>query len=164
MDLTNEQWEKLAPFFEVKQPGTRGRPPRDPREVLSGILWILRTGAQWHELIDKYPPYQTCHRWFQKWVEVGLMEKILTELARDLYERGEIDITECFIDGMFVPSKKGAQVLGRLSGARVARSWRSQTMIVFLSPYAQTVLKHMKSSSWKKPSTTASQKKRQSKS
>jgi len=154
MDLSNEQWEVLSPFFEVKKAGSRGRPQRNPREVLCGILWILRTGAQWKHLPDKYPPYQTCHRWFQKWVDDGLMKKIIAALARDLYERGDIDITECFIDGTFVPSKKGALVLGRPSGARVARSWRLQTMLVFLSPYAQTVLKHMKSSSWKKPSKT----------
>ena len=154
MDLTNEQWEVLSKFFIEKQAGTRGRPQRHPREVLNGILWILRTGAQWSHLPDLYPPYQTCHRRYQSWVRSGKMKDILESLARDLYERGDIDITECFIDGTFAPAKKGAQVLGRPNGARVRRSWQSQTMLVFLSPYAQTVLKHMKSNSWKKQSNT----------
>lgn len=150
MDLTEEQWEVLQPFFERELKIKRGRPSRSPRDVLNGILWILRTGAQWKHLPKQYPPYQTCHRWFQRWVEEKRLEKILRALARDLYERGGVDITECFIDGMFVPAKKGALELARLSGAKTRRSWALQTMLVYLSPYAQTVLTHMESDSWKK--------------
>jgi transposase len=43
-------------------------------------VWILRTGAPWKDLPVQYPPYQTCHRWFQKWVQQGVFEKILTEI------------------------------------------------------------------------------------
>lgn len=161
MDLTDEQWQTLQPFFEEYLEAKRGRPCKHPREVINGILWILRTGAQWKYLPGQYPPYQTCHRWFQRWVEDGKMEKILTSLARDLYERGGVDITECFIDGMFVPAKKGALELARLSGAKARRSWALQTVIVFLSPYAQTVLNHMKSGLWEKPSRIASRRKSQ---
>lgn len=150
MDLTEEQWEVLLPFFVEELKIKRGRPSRSPRDVLNGILWILRTGAQWKHLPKHYPPYQTCHRWFQRWVDEKRLEKILRALARDLYERGDVDITECFIDGMFVPAKKGAQELAKLSGVRARRSWALQTMLVYLSPYAQTVLIHMKSDSWKK--------------
>ena len=89
------------------------------------------------------------------------MEKILASLARDLYERGGVDIGECFIDGMIVPAKKGALELVRLSGAKARRSWALQTVIVFLSPYAQTVLNHMKSGLWEKPSLIASRRKSQ---
>ena len=146
MNLTDEQWEVLSPLFDKKQTG-RGRPRRNAREVMDGILWILRTGAQWSELPDKYPAYQTCHRRFQQWNREGKMESALRYLARDLYNRANVDIKECFIDGMFVPAKKGALELAKLSGVKARRSWALQTMIVFLSPYAQTVLTRMKSSS-----------------
>jgi transposase len=67
----------------------RGRPWRDTRQVLEGVLWILRTGAQWSELPrDKFPPYQTCHRRFQQWVRVGTLVKVLRRLAEDLLARG----------------------------------------------------------------------------
>ena len=67
MDLADAQWEILQPVFvESRRPDGRGRPWRDAREVLNGVLWILRTGAQWHDLPDRYPPYQTCHRRFQQ--------------------------------------------------------------------------------------------------
>jgi len=76
-----------------------GRPWRDPRDVLNGILWILRTGAAWADLPRRYPPYQTCHRRFQKWEGDGTFEQILKAIARDLYLRGKLDLTEAFIDG-----------------------------------------------------------------
>jgi transposase len=66
MELTDEQWAVLAPLIpEVpRREDGKGRPRRAAREVLDGILWILRTGAQWADLPDRHPPYQTCHRRF----------------------------------------------------------------------------------------------------
>ena len=43
----------------------RGRPWTDTREVINGVLWILRSGAQWQDLPDRFPPYKTCHRRFE---------------------------------------------------------------------------------------------------
>ncbi len=40
---------------------------QDTREVLNGVLWVLGSGAPWHDLPEHYPPYQTCHRRFQGW-------------------------------------------------------------------------------------------------
>jgi transposase len=63
MDLTAAQWEKLKPLLAPKRRSDgRGRPWRDTQAVLNGVLWVLRTGAPWHDLPDRYPPYQTCHR------------------------------------------------------------------------------------------------------
>jgi transposase len=78
------------------------------RAVLNGVLWILRTGAQWRELPRTYPPYQTCHRRFQQWRRTGLLRDVLEQLAEDLRDRGQLDLTEDFIDGTFSPTKKGA--------------------------------------------------------
>ena len=64
-ELTDEQWFLIAPLFEKANViQTRGRPARPAREVLNGILWILRSGARWQDLPDRFPPYQTCHRRF----------------------------------------------------------------------------------------------------
>ena len=133
MDLTDVQWERLAPIFEKPYAGT-GRPRQDARTVLNGVLWVLRTGAPWKDMPRRYPPYQTCHRHFQEWTDEGIFENALQTLAEDLLERGEIDVRECFIDGSFAPSKKGAQVLEKLRGARAPRSWQLQTLLVFQSP------------------------------
>lgn len=110
MDLTNEQWKILEPLIP-EPPGRadgRGRPRRHPREVLNGILWILRTGAQWADLPKRYPPYQTCHRRFQEWFGEGGFKNILETLAQDLEKRGEIDLSECTVDATFVRAKGGS--------------------------------------------------------
>ncbi|MBZ0135994.1 MAG: hypothetical protein K8I27_06435 [Planctomycetes bacterium] len=66
---------------------------------------------------SRYPPYQTCHRWFQDWTEQGVFKQILHALAEDLFERGGIDVTEAFIDGTFASAKKGVWTLGMLNRA-----------------------------------------------
>ena len=153
MDLTEAQWqivEPLLPKPKMRDDG-RGRPWRDPRDVLNGILWILRTGAPWKDLPERYPPYQTCHRRFQAWVRSNTMENLLRALATDLRERGGLDLSECFIDGTFASAKKGAPPWAKPSGAKAARSWQWQTALVFLSPYPQQVLARMKLGSPNKP-------------
>ena len=60
--------------------------------MLNGILWILRTGAPWADLPDRYPSYQTCHRRFQHWVRVGTLRSILEILAQALHDEGYLDL------------------------------------------------------------------------
>jgi transposase len=146
MELTNAQWtpiELLVTSPTPKKDG-RGRPARDPREVLDGILWILRTGAPWKDMPQRYPPYQTCHRRFQQWIRQGIFKGIVHELAEDLYKRGGIDIREAFIDGTFAPAKKGVLLSARQSAAKAPRSWQLQTLLVFLSPLTWRVLRPTK--------------------
>ena len=158
MDLTDAQWEFIAPLLPKyrRRKDGRGRPRKALREVLNGALWILRTGAQWADLPDRYPPYQTCHRYFQQWSRDGTLTRILHALAQDLYQRGGIDISEAFIDGTFAGAKKGASPSGRRSGGRGPRSWQLQTALVFLSPAALPVRRRMRSRSWKRRLTMAS--------
>ena len=136
MQLTDEQWavvEKSFPASERKGPSRKGgRPWRHPREVLDGVLWILRTGAPWADLPRRYPPYQTCHRRYQRWVEKGVLRRILRALAEDLRHRGKLDLTEAYIDGSHAGAKKGALLLDELAAARRPRSWQWQTATVYL--------------------------------
>jgi transposase len=145
-ELTDEQWSLIEPLFD--KPSvlmTRGRPRRAEREVMNGVLWILRSGARWADLPERFPPYQTCHRRFQQWVRDGRLKKVLETLAQDLLERGKLDLSETFIDGTFVSAKKGALKSERPSGARVRNSWQWQMALVFLSPYSQNLLRRTRS-------------------
>jgi transposase len=153
-ELTDEQWAVIEPLIPepLCRPDGRGRPWRGSREVMNGILWILRSGARWKDLPDRFPPYQTCHRRFQHWVQDGTLERVLEALATDLRERGELDLAECFIDGTFVAAKKGALMWERPSGAKARSSWQWQTALVFLSPSTQALLARMKSPLSKAPS------------
>lgn len=151
--LTDEQWAVLEPLLSSNSLSERGRPPiHDDRSVLNGILWVLRTGAAWADLPERFPSSSTCYRRFSKWGKAGLFRKILEALARDLEERGAIDLSECFIDGTFVVAKKGAQKWERPSGAKVRSSWLLQTLLVFHSPCTRILLALMKSPLSKLPS------------
>src|SRR5215831_3317801 len=135
MDLTDAQWQILSPSFRHRRRADgRGRPWADARAVLNGVLWVLRTGAPWHDLPARYPPYQTCHRRFQQWQRSGRLDRLLRRLAEDLRDRGKLDLTEAFVDATFAGAKKGALPLAQLVAAKAARSWQSATAMVFLSP------------------------------
>ncbi len=155
MDLTESQWKCVEPLLPEMGwcEGGPGRPPRDRRAVLNGILWILRTGAPWKDLPDRYPSHQTCHRRFQQWCRDGTLDGILEALAKDLQKRGRIDLTAGFIDGSFAGAKRGALASERPSEARGPSSWSLRTAMVFLSPQGSRVLRRMRSRSWKQPST-----------
>jgi transposase len=144
MDLTKAQWEILEPLLPSNNTGPTGRPRADRKQVLNGILWILRTGAQWVDLPSRYGSYQTVHRRFQEWEEAGLMRKILRILADDLRERGKLDVSECFVDATFASAKKGAMELAVPVKERASRSWQWSTAMVFLSPSARKALSEPK--------------------
>ena len=146
MDVKDEQWAVVEPLLPKppRRADGKGRPRVDDRAILNGILWVLCTGAPWHDMPNRYPPYQTCHRRFQEWVEKGVFEERLRALVKDVKERGGLDLTECFIDGSFVIAKKGAAGWEKPSGAKVQNSWQWQMALVFLSPYPLEVLRRMK--------------------
>jgi transposase len=81
-DLTDEQWSVVGPLIPEprRREDGRGRPWKGKREVLNGVLYVLRTGTAWAGLPDYYPPYQTCHRRFQQWVRTGVMGNVLEVL------------------------------------------------------------------------------------
>jgi len=109
-DLTDEQSKILDPL--IPKPRTRsdgrGRPWKSRRSVVNGILWVLRTGAPWADLPDRYPSFQTCHR----------RHKDLKLIAK-----GGIDMREAFIDASFAPAKKGDVRSERRNATREQRSW-----------------------------------------
>ena len=146
MELTNEQWEIVNAILppDRMRADQRGRPWSDRRKVFNGILWILRTGAPWKDLPERYGKYQTVHRRFQNWVRSGVLERVLLAVAKDLRERGGLDLSECFVDGTFAPAKKGGAAWARPSAARGPSSWPLQTAMVFLSPLGQKVLARLK--------------------
>ncbi len=146
MELTDEQWSVIEPLFAAGKSGAgnRGRPRRGNREVLEGILWVLRTGARWKDLPPEFPPYRTCHRRFGEWVAGKVLDSALKALVADMESRGGIDLSEAFIDGTFAGAKRGAVALVQQSEAKGPRSWKLRTAMVFLSPFASKVLRRMK--------------------
>ena len=149
-ELTEEQWEVVEPVLRPeRRSDNRGRPWHDTRAVLNGVLWVLGTGAQWRELPEKYPPFQTCHRRFQQWVRLGKLQKALQRLARHLRQQGKLKLEEAFVDATFASAKKGALASVPRAGARGPRSSLSPLLTVFLSPYLCRVLRRT-NANWSK--------------
>ena len=151
MNLSDKQWDAIKDLFPIEEfdePGPKGgRPYRKAREILDGVLWVLRTGAPWKDLPRTYPPYQTCHRRFMKWGEDGVLFNALKKLAEDLKKRGKVDLTEAYIDGSHSRAKKGVLLLTALEVAKRPRSWQWSTAMVYLSQPGLQVVRSMKQSS-----------------
>ena len=79
--LTNEAWERIEPYLPPQRTGKRGRPPKDNRVMLNGMIWIDRTGAQWRELPECYGSWQSVYARFRKWKADGVWEQVFTALS-----------------------------------------------------------------------------------
>ena len=82
-DLTDAEWELIAPFLAPKAgPGA----PRtvETRAVVDAIFYKLRTGCQWRYLPADFPNWVTVYSYFRKWGDNGTWERINTALRRDV--------------------------------------------------------------------------------
>lgn len=68
-----------------------GRPPRDERQVLNGILWSFATGCPWRDLPERYGPWQTCYHRFNAWAEDGTWERLYQALLARMERQQAID-------------------------------------------------------------------------
>jgi transposase len=132
-ELTDRQWEKIKPFLpEPKRSRKGGRPPVANRDCLEGIFWVLRSGARWKDLPEKYPSSSTCWRRLRDWESDGLWLKIWRVFLGELDEAGQLDWSETFADGSFAPAKKGVRASEKPNAARVRSGWWWSTARVFL--------------------------------
>jgi transposase len=107
--LTAARWQKIAPLLpKSRQNRKRGRPWIENRRVLEGILWILRSGARWQDLPEKYPHPSTFWRRLRDWEEQGVWLKVWRAFLSELNERQQLQWSESFLGGSFAPAKKGA--------------------------------------------------------
>jgi transposase len=128
--LSDTQWGIIEPL--LPKLSSRGRPWRNNREVLEGILWVLRTGARWRDLPAKYPSGSTCWRRLKLWEEDDVWLDIWRAFLAELNERQKLDWSETFLDGSFAPAKKGALASEKPSAAKARSGWWWSTAKVFL--------------------------------
>lgn len=84
-DLTNSQWKRLKDLLPQAKPGGRPRSV-DLREVLNGILYVVRGGNSWRMMPHDLPPWSTCYDYFRKWRNDGLWRRI-NDTLRDQVRR-----------------------------------------------------------------------------
>ena len=106
-ELTDKQWERLQPLLPPQKPKT-GRPNLDHRQVINGILWILRTGAPWRDLPERYGKWTTVSSRFYRWRKASIWERILAQLQAAGDVQGELDWEIHFVDGSIVRAHQHA--------------------------------------------------------
>ena len=104
---TDEQWERIADVFPPRK--ATGRKPRDRRQIMDAILWVLRTGAPWRDLPASYGPWATAWDLFDTWNGDGLLLTILQRLQGDAELDGEL----WCVDGTVVRAHKCASGGGK---------------------------------------------------
>ena len=77
--LSDAEWRLICPIPPRKP---RGVPRVDDRRVLNGIFWVLRSGAPWRDLPERYGPYTTCYNRFVRWRHAGVWDRIFTAMPR----------------------------------------------------------------------------------
>src|SRR5690242_16884913 len=96
-ELSDDQWEQLATLLPPQHPA-HGRPANDHRTVLNGILWILRTGAPWRDLPERYGNGKTVYSRFTRWRQQGVWAHILVALQRQADAEGRLDWAVHMVD------------------------------------------------------------------
>lgn len=85
-ELSNKSWKRLSQLLPKakKKVGDVGRPPVELREVVNGILYVLRSGCSWRMLPNDYPEWQTTYGYFNRWSKSNVWEKINVALVRQV--------------------------------------------------------------------------------
>lgn len=78
--MTDEQWEVVRCHLPPQKPPT-GRPAKDHRTVVDGILWQLRSGAPWRDLPARFGPWQTVYSRWRRWQRAGVWDRVLVALV-----------------------------------------------------------------------------------
>jgi transposase len=88
--------------------------------MLNGMMWILRTGAPWRDLPERYGPWETVYGRFRRWTLDGVITRILKRLQWRLDEEGYIDWDTLYVDGSSIRAAAAA------AGAKKGETARSR--------------------------------------
>lgn len=98
-DLTDAEWAVIGPLLPSKG---RGPARKDDRTVLNGIFYILRTGAPWRDLPDRYGPHTTIYNRYVRWAKRGIWSGIFDALSHDCKD------ALVFVDSSIVKAHRAA--------------------------------------------------------
>jgi transposase len=120
--LDDELWELIEPLLPPEKPRRSrfpGRRPLGHRHVLTGILFVLKTGIPW-----EYLPLElgcgsgmTCWRHLRDWQEAGVWKEIHKVLLAKLRGADQIDWSRAIVDSSSIRA-----VFGGRSPAQVQRT------------------------------------------
>jgi len=79
-DLSDEEWAVISGLLPKQW---RGPKRKDDRKILNGIFYILRTGAPWRDLPERYGPRTTVYNRYVRWGERGIWRGIFEALSQE---------------------------------------------------------------------------------
>ena len=104
--LSDQQWQVIEPLLPL--PNRMGRPRADDRQTLDAILFVLRSGCRWEDLPKELGSPTTAWRRLKSWEETAVWENIWRTVLASLEAQDKLEWAQAFLDGSFVPAKKGA--------------------------------------------------------
>lgn len=116
-EVSDAEWELLSALIPAGKSGAgkRGRPRADDRKMLNGIVWVLRSGAPWRDLPERYGPFETVYTRFRQWMEADVFSNMvahlhlkqeLAELLKDEEWNQDSTITRAQRSAAGAPKKK----------------------------------------------------------
>jgi len=81
-ELSEAQWRRIEPLLPGKA-GDPGRTAADNRSFVNGVLWVLRSGARWSDLPERYGKFKSVHQRFTRWSANGTWDRMFEVLIRD---------------------------------------------------------------------------------
>jgi putative transposase len=106
--VPDELWAEIKPILDQYDPPKQtGRKRIDPRAALDAILFRLRSGCQWNQLPKEFPDDSSVHRTFQRWVRLGVFERLWARLVEACDELGGVDWEWQAADGMLGKARLG---------------------------------------------------------
>ena len=118
-DLTDQQWQQLQPMLPPQKP-TTGRPAKDHRTIINGILWVLRTGAPCRDLPERYGPWPTVASRFYRWRQDGLWDRWLRAVQQHSNIQGKVNWELHYVDGTMIRAHQhAAGARGKTQKARL---------------------------------------------
>ncbi len=123
-DLKESQWLRLEPLLPPQWPRV-GRPSEPHRQIINGILWVLRTGSPWRDLPGCYGHWATVSGRFYAWQKRGLWQKILAELQAQADAEGLLNWDIHHVDGSVIRAHQHAAGAKRGNSTHPANSMPS---------------------------------------
>jgi putative transposase len=121
----DDLWALVVPVLDELDPPHRGHRPRtDPRKALDGIIYRVRSGVQWNRLPKEFGDDATVHRTMQRWVTLGVLDRVWGVLVQACAELGGVDWSWQSVDGAMGKARFGgtASAPTRRTAARTALS------------------------------------------
>jgi len=110
-ELTDQEWSQIKPLLPPERTGQKGRPAKNHRTFLNGIVWLARSGAPWRDLPERYGSWKSVYTRFCKWRDTGLLEQTFQTLSTDAdFENLMIDSTIVKVHKSAAGAKKGQEI------------------------------------------------------